>query len=72
MTNSELCHIEWTMKKAVEAAKVFASPTSTYQLEKGLYLLSELRQAGSQLNSGITAEERKEVLERLAYTLMNT
>lgn len=67
MTHNELCNIEATMQRAVNAAKTFAEGPDRRRLDAGMQLLAEIRHAGMFLccDDGSTPEMRGDAIERL-------
>ena len=73
MTHDELCKIEWTMGRAINAAKTFASGTDRHQMDAGMRLLAEVRNAGMFLCDPATSPElRAEVIETLVSAIVNS
>jgi len=70
MNHNELCNIETVMQRAVNAAKQFASGPDVRQLNAGMYLLAEVRNAGMFLCDPNTTEElRKDILDTLVCAI---
>lgn len=70
MTHNELCNIETVMQRAVNAAKQFASGPDVRQLNAGMYLLAEVRNAGMFLcDPGTSRELQMDVLETLVCAI---
>jgi len=71
MTHSELCSIESTMGRAVGAAKTFADSTDSKQMNAGMYLLAEVRNAGKFLCDENTSPElRQQIIDTLVDAIV--
>jgi hypothetical protein len=73
MTHNELCNIETTATRAIQAMKTFGSSQDKRQLDAALVILAKVRHAGMFLCDINTSPElRVEVIETLVSFIQNT
>jgi len=70
VTHRNLCDIEYTMQRAVNAAYVFASAGEREEMREGMRIIAEVRHAGVFLLDDSTEDDmKKEVVSDLIYRL---